>query len=684
MLFSHPAFLWGLLAIAIPVVIHLFNIRRYRKVYFSNVERLSELQTEQRRRSTLRNWLLLALRVLAVCFLVLAFAQPVIPTSKQTVRTGTTVVSIYIDNSFSMENASSEGNQLDAARQKAREIVDAYSVSDQFQLLTNDMTGNQMRWLNRDEMLTAIDEIEISPASRMMSEVVTRQSEFMRQRGATNRHAYLISDFQQSTANLEALPTDSNAFFTLVPLSAVATDNLFVDTLILDAPAYFVGGSVAVEILLTNNGSHDIDKAPVKLTVDGRERAVATVDVAAGGTARTTLVFRIDHTGWLAGCVTIEDYPVTFDDNYFFSLYVDDRIHVLEIDGSSQPNELLQRLFTNDSSIDYRHAPRLQHDLTQFDFVILNEAQALASGEVQQLTQWILDGGCMLVIPSETRMEGTNELLAAVQAPHLDRWVQRQVKSSEIDFEGSLFRGVFSGHAPSTQGRSNELEMPTVQGHYTLSGQAIKQSIITLADGTDLLCVTPAGEGHLYLFTTPLTDSHTDFVNQALFVPTLYNMALYSHPLPVPVHTLGDKEPIVLQGTYDLNTRQPELRASNSEFRILPDLRRVGGRQQLVLHGELTHDGIYLLDEEKIAFNYPRRESRMEFLDRREIAQAIDGNAGFSLVRNSAKPLTGELRARDGGRQLWRLCILLALLALAAEVAILKLPLNHHSQNTNH
>jgi hypothetical protein len=222
-------------------------------------------------------------------------------------------------------------------------------------------------------------------------------------------------------------------------------------------------------------------------------------------------------------------------------------------------------------------------------------------------------------------------------------------------------------------GRSDEMEMPSVQGHYTFGRtQSIRQSVITLGDGGDLLSVTPAGEGRLYLFTVPLTAEHTDFVNQALFVPTLYNMALYSRPLPPASHMLGGTEPIALQGTYELGGRPRELTDGNG-FILLPDLRRIGGRQQLVLHGELTHDGIYTLGDEHLAFNYPRRESQMDFLERREIAKAIEGRDGFALVRNVDKPLTDELRSRDGGHQLWRLCIILALVALAAEILLLKM-----------
>ena len=678
MVFTHPAFLWGLLAVAIPIVVHLFSFRRYRKVYFSNVERLVELHTEQRRRSTLKQWLVLAMRILAVVFLVLAFAQPVIPTADKGghLRTGGSVVSLYVDNSFSMANADADGSLLDAARQKVREVVDAYSVSDRFQLITNDMKGVEMRWLNRDELLTALDELSASSAAPLMSEVAARQIDFMRQvssASAHNRNAYIISDFQQSTADLDALPSDSTVLFTLVPLSAVEADNLYVDSVVLDAPAYFTGGAVNVEAVLRNSGSRDIEKVPVKLLVDGHERAVATVDISAGGTTRAALRFTLDHAGWVDGCISIEDYPVTFDDSYYFSFRVGDRIRILEIDGG-QPNASLQRLFAADSSVDYRQASRLQHDLTQYDFVILNEVRSLVSGEVQQLAQWVTEGGSLLAVPSpDGEVENLNALLQSLQAPQLDRWVKRTVKANGVDYTNALYRGVFSG-------RNEEMEMPSVQGHYTYArSQAIRQSVITLADGGDLLSVTPAGEGRLYLFTMPLSAASTDLVNQALFVPTLYNMALYSRPLPPASYTLGGADPILLQGSYDLNSRPPEL-TDGSDFRLLPDVRSVGGRQQLVLHGELVRDGIYTLaeaarpnDGEHLAFNYSRRESQMTFLDRTAIARAVEGRDGYTLVRNSDKPLTGELMARDGGRPLWRLCILLVLIVLATETVILKL-----------
>ena len=667
MTFANPAFLWGLLAVLIPIAIHLFNFHRYRTVYFSNVDRLAELHTESRRSSKLRRWLLLVLRILAVAFLVLAFARPVIPNRNGTVSGGTTVVSVYVDNTYSMESAAAEGSLVDEAVRKAREIVSAHAIGDRYQLLTSDMSGIQMRWLSRDEFLEALDDVKPTPASPRLSDAVRRQLDFMGQSGAANRYAYIVSDFQQAGSDLDALPTDSLATVTLVPMQGVETDNLFIDTLILDAPAYFAGGNVSVKVTVRNSGTRDAERVPLKLSVNGHERAISTVDVPAGGTAQATMHFAIDATCWLDGSVAIEDYPITFDDSYFFTLRVGDRINMLEIYGSA-PNDNLLRLFADDTVVDLRSTAHLPAALDGLDFIVVNEVASMPSGEVQLLTAWVDNGGTLLVVPGADR-PAPQALLAALHAPQNARWNNATLRARSIDYANSLYRNVFTA-------TDDDLEMPMVHGHYTHDASpSLSQAIITLADGSDMLSVTPCGKGRLYLITTPLRSEYTDFVGQALFVPTLYNMALYSRPLPPPCYTLGNADPIVLGGTYDqTGTTIPELRAQNSELSIIPDLRRVGNRNMMVLHGELTEGGIYTLADEHLAFNSPRRESQMTFFSPREVAEAIDGRVGYSVIANASHHLGDELRSRDSGRQLWRLCVILALLALAAETAVLKLP----------
>src|SRR6185312_3714430 len=113
--FLYPAFLFALFSLAIPVLIHLFNFRRYQKIYFSNVQFLKEVQEQQSSRRNLKELLILAARLLALFFLVLAFARPYISGQKNSKAGAQRVVSIFVDNSYSMQTLNREGSLLDEA-----------------------------------------------------------------------------------------------------------------------------------------------------------------------------------------------------------------------------------------------------------------------------------------------------------------------------------------------------------------------------------------------------------------------------------------------------------------------------------------------------------------------------------------------------------------------------------------
>src|SRR5690349_19007249 len=156
MRFEHPLFLYALAAIAIPIVIHLFNFRKFKKVYFSNVQFLKEVQEQNSSREKLKHLLILFSRMLAIIFLVLAFARPFIPSAKNKQQGSRNLVSVYIDNSYSMESLNKEGNLLDEAKRKAKEIANAYGMTDQFKLLTNDFEGRHQRAVNREEFISLL------------------------------------------------------------------------------------------------------------------------------------------------------------------------------------------------------------------------------------------------------------------------------------------------------------------------------------------------------------------------------------------------------------------------------------------------------------------------------------------------------------------------------------------------
>ena len=676
MFFAAPLFLIGLVAVAIPVAVHLFNFRRYKKVYFSNVERLEQLQTETRRQSKLRQLLVLAARIMAIVFLVLAFARPVLPDGDAAMRTGSNDVSIYLDNSFSMENTDGNGTLLEKAKTKAREIVAAYGPSDRFHLMTNDAEGRHFHWLSKEEVLQMIDEVEVGPTTATLSTLARRQFDFLRGGSSNNRYAYIVSDFQVSVVDMEEFPSDSSIVTTFVPLESATQNNVSIDSLAFNAPVFYKGNSVTAQVWLRNEGEEDLEKVPVTLYVNERQRALATVDLPAMGVASVELHFTIDEEGILNGRVETTDYPVTFDDRYFFSLNIRNRINALAVEGGT-PNEYLHRLFDGDTSVHYSSISLRQMDFSRIgdnDVVILDELPSLTTGMAQTLHTFVEEGGTVVVVPAdEADMASYNEALRLFAAPQLAGYSKGRVAAGTVNTDNALYRNVFSG-------ASRDMEMPTVTGYYRLAydGSTLRDAVITLANGDDYLCVVPCGSGRLYLFTAPLRDAHTDFVRQALFVPTLYNMALYSVRVTPLAATLGQGEPVLLSGLYDGGEGTVRLTGDNG-FEEIPDLRRMGNRCSLVLHGTPSQAGNYILSQdgkpvEGVSFNFSRLESQMQFLGRDALTQMLkDYNLKeCSVVRNVDKPLDSYLKEQMEGRRLWRLCLVLSLLMLLAEVILVK------------
>lgn len=663
-----------------PIVVHLFDLRRYRKVYFSNVNQLEQLQQASRQESQLRRRLLLAARIAAIVFLVLAFANPSLDRGDDVLQPGTTAVSVYIDNSFSMLQQSDEGSLLECAKRKAAEVAAAYSASDRFQLLTNNLSGEEFHWLDRDDFLSALDELTVSPNSVMLSEVVRRQQGFLHDAVATNRRAYLLSDFQRSTADMDQLADSAfdNASSVFVPLQATTVDNIYLDTLIFDSPSFRVGDHVNVEVRIRSTAERTLEQVPLHLYVEGRRRAQTTVTLSPHGEAVVPMRFVVDHNGAIEGCVATADSPVTFDDTLFFALNVAGRIAVLDIH-DARPNPCLVRLFGNDTAVDFRtttanEAAALLSAASadvEYDWVVLDAVSQPSSLLIHALHDYVERGGSVtVVVPNNPDEQAYTALLQPLRAPLLGKRVEGEARLSQIDYDHALFRSVFAT-------RPKEVEMPRFTGWFTLrrTASAVVQDLLSLPSGDAVLTVFyPVSQRPCYLFAAPLQESSTALGDHPLFVPTFYNMALYSRPPQQPYLLIASdaapedlpvfmKPPARMRGIYggdDVETQ--------SEVECMPNLVVTGGRSRLSTTNLVGLAGCYRLTDAtgtvlSLAFNYGRTESEMEFL----APEDLPHDEGLAITLDANRPMSLHM---DRARSLSHLCLWLALAMLLADVVL--------------
>ena len=673
--FLYPEFLFALFAIAIPIIIHLFNFRRFKRVYFTNVQFLKEVKQETQSKSKLKHLLVLLSRILAITFLVLAFAQPYIPVDERKITKGEKNVSVYIDNSFSMESVGKNGRLLDVAKAKAEDLALAYEPSDRFQLLTNDFEARHQRMVSRDEFLGLINEIEASPSARNLSEVVKRQKDALGIAG--NKNAYLISDFQKSTTDISGIESDSTLSLRYMPVNAQKTGNLYIDSVWFSSPGVQPGRPEELHVKIFNTGDTEAENVPVKFTVNGAQRALASVDVAPNSSVNSILSFSVNEPGWQKAVVTITDYPVTFDDNYYIAFNVASSINVLSLN-EDQSGTYLEALFKNDAFFNYQPVNINQVDYSSlkiYNLIILNDIEAVSSGLAQELNKFVEDGGTLLIFPgAQANIMSYQNLLSNMQAAFYARKDTQSTRINRINLESEIFRDVFE-KVPEN------MDMPLVKQQYTLSpgSQKSEEVLLRLQNGNPLLSRYTYGRGMVYVAAVPLSTEYSNFPRHAIFVPTLYKIALLSSRNEKLAYTIGTDQAIEYRTAAISSDQVLHLINNEKNFDIIPEHRSSGGKTTFFVHDQVKEDGFYELkraDETAAvyAFNYNRNESELDYFTADQLTEMNDrfGLVNTGLIESSERSLASIISDTSKGISLWKWCIILVLIFLGIETLLLK------------
>ena len=677
--FVNPGFLYGLFALAIPVIIHLFNFRRFKKVYFTNVKFLSELKQQTQKQSRLRHLLILLMRMLAVAALVIAFAQPYIPVSKSLInKSARNIVSVYIDNSFSMQAESDKGTLLDKAKDRALEIARVYKNSDHFQVLTNDFEGKHQRFVSKDEFLNLVDEVAISPSTRTLSEIIARQKDILTTEQAGVKSVYLISDFQKNMMREKLPATDSSINIFIIPIESVNKNNLYIDSCWFEAPVYQVDQQVKIKVRIRNNSDVDYEKIPVKLKIGDIQKALASFDVKAGQEAEVELVYTNQQTGIESGELEINDYPVGFDDKFYFSYYVSPVTKVLSINGSGQ-NIYLNSLFGHDSTFLFRNADQGNLDyssLASNQLIILNEADRISTGLGQELKRFVSNGGSLVVFPSvNIDFENYRKFLKSIGTEYYSGLDTARTKVGFIDIENPLYSGVFD-EIPEN------IDLPVVFKSYVIEKKSriLKENLMEMQNGNTFLGEYPVGLGRVYLFAAPLKPEFGNFPKHAIFVPTLFKMAISGYKEDRIFYMIGDDKTIVVNNVSTTGDNVFKIKLLNSDFELIPDQRIVSSQLEIYPHNRIKTAGNYLLtDNDKpvkgLSFNYDRSESEMVFYTPDQISGKMTdaGIGNFHIVKPGVVPFEQAVSEMSRGVRLWMWFVILALVFLGVEVLLLRL-----------
>lgn len=676
--FVNPGFLYGLFAITIPIIIHLFNFRRFKKIYFTNVSFIRELKLQTQKQSRLKHLLILLMRILAVAAIVLAFAQPYFPVNENIVQQNKqNAVSIYIDNSFSMQAVSGKGTLLDEAKDKAREIGSVYKTSDVFQLITNDFEGRDQRFISKDEFLQRVDEVTISPVVKTLPDVISRQEQILKDQVAENKTSCLISDFQDGVLQGDFLPLDTAISKIFIPVEGINISNLYIDSCWFETPVQQLNQPAVLHVGVKNSSGNNYEQIPVKLMINGRQRGVASFDVKANEASEVVISYTNNETGIQNAVLEINDFAITFDDKLWFSYSVSSQTPVLCINGNAE-NPYLNSLFAKDSLFIFENMNEANiafSDFKHFRLIILNELKSVSSGLIQHLVPFVQNGGSLIILPSsKSGGQVYNELLGIVKAGSYGAIDTTNTKVSYINLEHPLYSGVFD-EIPENP------DLPAVSQFFpiTFDNRTLQEPILEMQRGGPFMSVFGAERGKVYVFAVPFDAGFSNFPRHAIFVPTLFKIAVSSVLQEALYFDIGGNEMISIPGLEAGNEEVLRLKDNNSDFEVIPERRFTQTSCDLFLHGQIRQAGNYLLFRDQqplrgVSFNYSRAESEMVFYSAGRLKDFIDERnlQNISVMESGEKPFVQALTEFNQGIRLWKLFVVLALLFLLAEGLLLR------------
>lgn len=637
MQFKHPEILYALFLLLIPIFIHLFQLRRFQKVAFTNVAFLKKITIQTRKSSQLKKWLTLLMRLLAMAALIFAFAQPF--TASKTALKNEKETVIYIDNSFSMQAKGNQGPLLERALQ---DLFENSASTEKLSWFTN---NTQRKNTSAQDFKNEILSVTYSQNQLTPSQVLLKANQlFSNEKDVIKRLIY-ISDFQQK----EAFPTISDDIIVdAVQLKPVKHSNIAIDSVYITSKN---ASAIQFQVKVSKSGD-DFSEAPISLYDNNKLVAKTAVDFSTSKNG--TVTFDIDNSEEFTGKLQVADPNLTFDNTLFFNINKPEKIKVLAINEAN--GNFLKRLlekeefqFTQQTfkTLNYNEIPNQ-------NFIILNELEEIPASLSTALKSFSDNGGSILIIPNpEVDVNSYNNHLLTLGFGSISTVNSQEKKISNIVFSHPLFKDVFEKEVTNFQ-------YPKVSSFYTISTNATPA--IRFEDNQPFLLQ----KNKTYLFTSAINKENSNFQNSPLIVPTIYNMALQSLPLPHLYYTIGEQNLVAVPVKLGQNEI---LKIKDSISQFIPLQQTKANYVLITTTEEPTNAGNYQIVKENeslenISYNYSRSESELLYLNPDEW-NAVN-------VYSSIDNLFESITEANSINSFWKWFAIFALLFLLFEMLILK------------
>lgn len=674
----YPEFLFALLVLVIPILIHLFHFRRYKTVYFSSIAFVKSVEQQQKNPRKLKHLLVLLARILAFTCLVIAFAQPYFPHSDSS-KKDIQLIGVYVDNSFSMSRIGSQGELLAQAKTLAESITEKAPRNTQYVLFTNELSGNEKQTLTQVKFLDQVGKINYSPIYRSKEEILSFWNQWVedaQKEGNLKIKPSLVylSDFQKDKPNQFVKKFKSIPSVSPLVLNPQNTGNLYVDTLWFETPIQKLGAAQTLSIRVVNSGKEPIESAVVNVRI-GKMKRDLFAELPAFGSDTVQLNYFNQEAGIVKGKVSINDKQMTQDDSFYFNYEVRKSSSVLIINGEDAVNNVgvvyglddfykIKEITTTQAS---------QENLENFDLVVLNGLNQIPSNLSTSLESYNQEQGAILLIPgTNVSPTGWNATLEKLALPGISGTQTVGLSVQKLNIKDPFFHGIF-------EGKPDNISLPAVAKAYRLlsNSKTLASNLINYQNGTPFF-VKSTGKGAAYLFSTSLKPEFSTFTSNQLFSTLLLHVGNLSQRQNPYYLIIGS------DGSYPLNTNTTgdhPVHLKENQVDYIPVLFTKNKRPYLSVQGleaiRILEAGNYTIQQAgknigTVSMNYNRLESQTTESTQDEIKTNFQ-QAGIKVnsVQNGSNWNSASLLEIGESYDLWKWFVFFAGIFVLCEMALL-------------
>ena len=708
MTFLNPAILWGLAAVSIPILIHIFNLKKTKKIEFSTLMFLKEIQQSKYKKIKLKQLLILLCRIAMIILLVLAFSRPFETGYLGAGEKATSSVLLILDNSFSMQARTAEGSCFDIAKKKLKETLSLMDEKDEayFSTVSDlDKPWKSTPYQNHNNIIDSSNTSKISDVTRDFNEVLYYAEQVLSNSSNPYKEIFLFTDGQKSfiegknqTAYVKGL--DKFTHFNIVLCSSREGNNISLDTINTVTKIFEQSRNVKLKCTINNRNSFDVRNKSVVLNFqNGRYRDEKNIDIPANSSVDVEFNFTPHVTGFAGGYVEliqseIADDEVTNDNKRYFAFMIPDRVNLL-LASSAQSDlnyiklalesseELMRDTLNNEVkffNIKQTGTNNLSgEDLNNYNCVVIADMPLFNAADADKIFNYVQSGGGVIIYPgTNTDIKNYNEVFMKrfgfppISGTYGSPNGTQIFSFDKIDFEHPVFEGLFK--KPEANQNKIQKESPKIKYGLELLGGNNTLPIIRLNNEKNFLNEYISGRGKVFFYSVSPDMTNSDFPATALFSPLTVRSILYlSNSNPVQEAVNGKDYFLNLkQYLHDMND---SIIISNTQHRTIRSI-PVPGSTLINLKQYLESSSLYFLEQaENTIYEFPsnfdKAESGMSLYDDKEIEKYVKSRFGAEVnTVTLSRPLEASILELRKGKEIWHYFLFGAIFFLFLEFLI--------------